>query len=35
LKSGTVTLADLRLADRLMMALVASLPRHSTIVLPD
>jgi hypothetical protein len=35
LKSGTVTLDDLRLADRLIMALVRLLPRDSTIGLPE
>jgi hypothetical protein len=35
LKSGTVTLDDLRMADRLIMALVCLLPRDSTIQLPD
>jgi hypothetical protein len=35
LKSGTVTLDDLRLADRLIMALVRLLPRDSTIQLPE
>ena len=36
LKSGTgITLDDLRLADRLIMALVCLLPRHSTIQLPE
>jgi hypothetical protein len=35
LKSGVgITLADLQLADRLIMALVARLRRDSTIVLP-
>jgi hypothetical protein len=36
LKSGAgVTVEDLRLADRLIMALVRMLPRDSTIKLPD
>jgi hypothetical protein len=35
LKSGIVTLDDLRLADPLIMALVRLLPRDSTIQLPE
>jgi hypothetical protein len=35
LKSGTVAVEDLRMADRLIMVLVRLLPRDSTIVLPD
>jgi hypothetical protein len=35
LKSGTVTLDDLRLAERLITALVRLLPRDSTIRLPE
>jgi hypothetical protein len=35
LKSGTVTLDDLRFSDRLIMTLVRLLPRDSTIGLPE